>query len=155
MTKQNKLPKKTANTRNLVIIMILVLISLGVIAAVFLPRITGDRKSSGPVLVRNRQVSVEEAYQLYLDEVTIVDVRTAQDFQAGHIPGAILIPLDDLAVRSGELPVGEPILFYCHTGNLSLDAISMLGNVGFMNLSSMDGGLKDWVTAGYPVEGGN
>ena len=155
MGEYTKPAKQGRKKLNLVVIIILVLAVLGIITVVFLPRITGDNGSPGSVLLKNRQVSVEEAYQLYNEGVYIVDLRTAQDFQAGHIPGAVLIPLDDLALRSGELPVGKSILFYCHTGNLSLEAIRMLDDIGFMNLSSLEGGLREWITAGYPIEGGS
>lgn len=155
MSKDPKSSHAAEPKRNLVIVLILVAIALVVTAVILLPRITGGRRSTEVILAENQQVDVEEAYQLVEEGVLTVDLRTARDWQAGHIPGAILIPLDELAVRSGELPVGKPILFYCHTGELSLEAINMLGDVGFMNLASLDGGLREWVIAGYPLEGGD
>ena len=150
MGKQEKLSIKGRKIQTQVIILILVLVILGISAAVFLPRITGTPRS--PSLSKNQQISVDDAYQLYLDDIYVLDVRTPQEWQTGHIPGATLIPLEELAVRSGELPVGEPILIYCRSGNRSLEAMNMLGSVGYMNLSSMYGGIKDWIVAGYPLE---
>ncbi len=92
------------------------------------------------------------AYQLYQEGVYTVDVRTPEEWDEGHIPGATLIPLSELVERSGELPKGEPILLYCRSGNRSLQAMNLLAAEGFSNLSTMDGGFIDWVAAGYPAE---
>lgn len=152
MGKYSRSAKQARKNQNLIVGIVLALIVLGIIAAVVIPGLGGDQGSRGDILVKNREVSVEDAYQLYQEGVYILDVRKAEEYQAGHIPGSVLIPLNKLAVRVGELPVGEPILIYCHSGSLSLEAMNMLGGAGFMHLSSMDGGFNDWVVAGYPVE---
>lgn len=149
--------KDTSQTqfkRNQILILVVVLIVLGISVGVMLVQVSGSNVSENIALVENRQVNVEEAFQFYQEEVYFLDVRTPLEWQAGHIPGATLIPLDELAVRSGELPVNEPILIYCRSGNRSLQAMNLLDSVGFMNLSSMDGGIEDWITAGYPLEWG-
>lgn len=152
MGKYSRSAKQARKKQNLILGIVLALIVLGISAAVVIPRLGGDQGSGSDILVKNREVSVEGAYQLYQEGVFTLDVRTAEEYQAGHIPGSILIPLEKLAVRVGELPVGEPILIYCRSDNRSLEAMNMLGGAGFMNLSSMDGGFNDWVAAGYPVE---
>ena len=152
MGKYSRSAKQARKNQNLIVGVILALIVLVISAAVIIPGLGGDRGAGSDILVKNREVSVKDAYQLFQEGVFTIDVRTAEEYQAGHIPGSILIPLDKLAVRVGELPVGEPILIYCHSGSLSLEAMNMLGGAGFMNLSSMDGGFNDWVVAGYPVE---
>ena len=152
MEKKTKLTEKSRKIQNLTILAILAMVALVISAVIFLPRITGNAGGSSSILRENQRISVAEAYQLYQDDVYVLDVRTAQEWHTGHIPGATLIPLDELAVRSGELPVGEPILIYCRTGNRSLEALNMLASAGFMNLSSMDGGVKDWIIAGYSLE---
>jgi rhodanese-related sulfurtransferase len=149
--------KDTSQTqfkRNQILILVVVLIILGISVGVMLIQVSGSNLSENIALIENRQVTVEEAFQFYQEEVYFLDVRTPMEWQAGHIPGATLIPLDELAVRSGELPVNEPILIYCRSGNRSLQAMNLLDSVGFMNLSSMDGGIEDWITAGYPLEWG-
>jgi rhodanese-related sulfurtransferase len=152
MGKYTRSAKEARKKQNLVIGFVLALIILVIGAVVILPRISGDGDSGSDLLVKNQEVTVEEAYQLYEDGVYTLDVRTAEEYQAGHIPGSVLIPLDELALRAGELPVGEPILIYCRSGNRSLEAMNLLAGAGFMNLSSMDGGFNDWVAAGYPAE---
>ncbi|MCJ7735069.1 MAG: rhodanese-like domain-containing protein [Anaerolineales bacterium] len=81
-------------------------------------------------------------------------MRTIEEWQAGHIPGAVLIPLDQLATRVGELPDDDPILIYCRSGNRSLQAQNTLAEIGFSDLYSMDGGINDWIAAGYEIEVG-
>ena len=152
MGKQANPTKKAGRVQNQILILILTLIAVGIIAVIVLPRISGNDGGSSPVLAENQLISVADAYQLYQDDVYVLDVRTIQEWQTGHIPGATLIPLDELAVRAGELPVGEQILIYCRTGNRSLEALNMLASAGFMNLSSMDGGIKEWIISDYPFE---
>jgi rhodanese-related sulfurtransferase len=143
--------KKKSRNAQVLVVFILVVIALLVSACGNLLQYEADTDVSNPP-GKNKRISVEEAYQLFQDGVFVLDVRTPEEWITGHIPGATLIPLDELAVRSGELPVGEPILIYCRSGNRSLEAMNMLGSVGFRDLSSMDGGIKDWIIAGYPLE---
>jgi rhodanese-related sulfurtransferase len=131
---------------------ILAVIILAIAGIVVLPRITGNPAEASPTLVSNQRVSVDDAYQLYQDGVYTVDVRTPEEWEQGHIPGATLVPLNELVERAGELPQGDPILLYCRSGNRSLQAMNLLAVQGFTNLSSMDGGFVTWVAAGYPAE---
>lgn len=152
MGKYTKPARKASKKGSLyVAIIAVVLLSLIAVSALAL----GDRGSQpGSTLVvqPNREIDAAEAYQLYQAGVFTLDVRTGEEYQSGHIPGSVLIPLDELAQRAGELPAGEPILIYCRSGNRSLQAMNLLENAGFQNLSSLDGGINDWVAAGYPVE---
>lgn len=97
-------------------------------------------------------VSAPDAYQLYQDDVFVLDVRTPEEYQDGHLPGATLIPLDQLGARYGELPQNETILVYCRSGNRSLQAVYLLENAGFDRVHSLDRGINNWVQNGYEVE---
>ena len=145
---------QTKFKRNQILILVVILIVLAISVGVMLIQVSGSNIYENITLVENRQVNVDEAFQFYQEEVYFLDVRTPMEWQAGHIPGATLLPLAALAVGSGELPVDETILIYCRSGNRSLQAMNLLDSVGFMNLSSMDGGIEDWITAGYPLEWG-
>ena len=84
----------------------------------------------------------------------LLDVRTAQEYQAGHLPNATLIPHTDIAQRAGELPADKatPIFVYCRTGNRSAIASEALVDLGYTNVVNLrDGGYPDWERAGYPV----
>ena len=97
-------------------------------------------------------VSAPDAYQLYQDDVFVLDVRTPEEYQDGHLPGATLIPIDQLGARYGELPQNETILVYCRSGNHSLEAVYLLENAGFNRVHSLDRGIKNWIQNGYVVE---
>jgi len=71
----------------------------------------------------------------------IVDVRTPGEFQEGHFPGAINIPVDQLQKRIGELKKEQPVVAYCQSGNRSGMAISFLKGQGFDAMNG--GGLVD------------
>jgi len=97
-------------------------------------------------------VSAPDAYQLYQDDVFVLDVRTPEEYQDGHLPGATLIPIDQLGSRYGELPQNETILVYCRTGNRSLQAVYLLENAGFDRVHSLDRGINNWIQNGFEVE---
>jgi rhodanese-related sulfurtransferase len=81
----------------------------------------------------------------------LVDVRTAHEFDAGRIPGAERIGLEELADRRDELSTGRPVLFYCRVGNRSLMAAQAFSEAGF-EATSLAGGLDAWFEAGRNVE---
>ncbi len=72
------------------------------------------------------------AHELAADGVKVVDVRTAAEFQAGHVPGAVNIPHDEIAVRHAEIgPPATPVLLYCKSGRRSALAAAALRAKGF------------------------
>jgi len=97
-------------------------------------------------------ISAPDAYQMYQEDVFLLDVRTPEEYQESHIAGATLIPLDQLGARYGELPQNETIVVYCRSGNRSLEAVYLLENMGFNQVHSLDRGIKNWVLNGYAVE---
>jgi len=99
-------------------------------------------------------ISAPEAYHLFQDDVFVLDVRTPEEYQDNHLPGATLIPLEQLGVRYGELPQDETILVYCRTGNRSLQAVYLLETAGFNRVHSLDRGLNNWIQNGFEVEDG-
>jgi rhodanese-related sulfurtransferase len=83
--------------------------------------------------------------------VTVLDVRTAEEFAGGHVPGAINIPHDQVAARSAEVgPKGKPVLLYCRTGRRSGIAAAELARQGFTALYDLRS-FSDWPG---PVETG-
>jgi len=87
-----------------------------------------------------------------LDQVQLVDVRLPNEWEAGHIEGAVHIPQDDLAPRVDELDRGRPVVTVCRAGTRSDDAAERLRGQGF-DAQSLDGGLLAWKWAGLPLTG--
>lgn len=78
------------------------------------------------------------------DEFSLIDVRQPSEFKQGHLPGAKLIPLDDLPDRLEELDPGKPTLVYCTAGIRSRAGASILTRAGFSEAYSMEGGIRSW-----------
>lgn len=91
------------------------------------------------------------AQQLQARGVTVLDVRTAAEFEGGHVPGAIHIPYDQVGARSAELGAkGKPVLLYCRTGRRSGIAAAELVRQGFTAVYDFKA-ISDWPG---PVEKG-
>ena len=94
-----------------------------------------------------KQISQEEAKEMMdrADGHVIVDVRRQDEYDAGHIPGAILIPNESIGCDSPEaLPdYDQIILIYCRTGNRSKQASEKLAAMGYTNIYEF-GGINTW-----------
>lgn len=98
------------------------------------------------------EVSVSEAYQMRESGAFVLDVREPNEWEAGHIPGATLIPLGELESRLDEIPKDQEILVVCRSGNRSAQARDLLKNKGINLVSSMAGGMNQWAAKSYDVE---
>lgn len=96
-------------------------------------------------------INVAEAAALQSAGAWILDVRQPEEWNAGHIDGAQLIPLGELSSRLSEVPQDVPIVVVCRSGNRSASGRDILLNAGYPSVTSMAGGIKDWAAAGYPV----
>ncbi|WP_241154289.1 rhodanese-like domain-containing protein [Staphylospora marina] len=84
--------------------------------------------------------------QLDGDFSLLVDVRTEEEFAEGHIPGAILIPHDQMERRWEEVAAyrDEPVLLICRSGRRSLMAAEVLAGRGFAKVYNLKGGMLEW-----------
>lgn len=80
----------------------------------------------------------------------IVDVREDEEVAEGRIPGAIHIPLGQLAARAGELDRERPVITVCRSGRRSAGAAEQLEAAGF-DTATMGGGMVAWHAAGLPT----
>ena len=126
-------------------------------------------------LGKRRLAEVQQIAQLYLDDrdglepvtltelrklmrddrVTVIDVRPREEYEAGHIPGAISIPVPDLKRRAVELSKQKEVIAYCRGPYCvySLDAVTLLRKQGYRARRAEEG-LPDWRARGLPVQSG-
>lgn len=101
-------------------------------------------------------VTLKELRQLMrAGDVTVLDVRPAEEFKAGHIPGALSIPVSSLKRRLRELPKNREVIAYCRGRYCvySLEAVTLLRKHGF-DARRAEQGMPDWRAAGLPVGNG-
>jgi len=97
------------------------------------------------------QVSVAEADRLHQAGALVVDVREPSEWASGIVDGAVLISLGDLPDRLDELPRDRDIVVVCRSGNRSAQGRDILLGAGFPSVTSIAGGMTDWIAAGLPV----
>ncbi len=98
-----------------------------------------------------RGVSAEEADDLLKEGVAVLDVREPDEFAVGHMPGAVHVPLGDLADEIRRVPRGRPVLAYCGAGSRSSSAVSLLERAGIGPVYNLQGGFTEWAAAGHEV----
>lgn len=86
-------------------------------------------------------------------DVLVLDVRPAEEFEAGHIPGALSIPVGELKRRLRELPKSKNIVAYCRGQYCSFapEAVRYLTDKGY-KAKLLQEGMPDWASAGLPIE---
>ncbi len=90
-------------------------------------------------------VSVIAALELIgADKVVIIDVREPEEFAAGHIPGAQLIPLGTLDDELDNLDKEQAYLLVCRSGNRSGQAAKLMTDQGFTEVKNLRGGMNSW-----------
>lgn len=82
----------------------------------------------------------------------VLDVREPWEFEQGHVPNAVLIPLGDLPERVFELDQTQSVAVICEHGVRSLYAAAFLKRAGFDMTYNVEGGTSAWVERGLPVE---
>ncbi len=83
--------------------------------------------------------------------MTIVDVRTPDEFKVGHLRQSKNIPLDQLGARAGELDKSASLLVVCGVGTRAARAAAQLRRAGFDNVYVLGGGFTEWQSQGLPT----
>lgn len=124
----------------------------------------GDGSMVGRIVVTRYQaggtaqfkgLTAEEASKLIKSQnPVIVDVRTPKEFYAGHIPGALLLPLQQLSSRISEIDAyrEKPVILYCRSGNRSVVAAEVLIEKGFKKIWHIRKGILEWQKKGLPIK---
>ncbi|MFW6365837.1 MAG: rhodanese-like domain-containing protein [Spirochaetota bacterium] len=105
-----------------------------------------------------RSISAEEAYDMIHSgsfSGTILDIRTREEFESGHIDGAVHIDYygEDFRSQIGELDRGTRYIVYCRSGNRSGLVLPLFERLSFSHVYDMAGGILSWNQNGYPVSG--
>lgn len=88
------------------------------------------------------------------EDILLIDVREAGEYEVGHISGAVNISVNELPSRVMDLPQDRNvrIVTYCATGRRSAYATMFLRVYGYNNVRTLAGGIVGWVASGYPIE---
>ncbi|RJQ47640.1 MAG: ArsR family transcriptional regulator [Gaiellales bacterium] len=110
-------------------------------------------RESGELEAVDREQLMERARA---GEVTVLDVRPVEEYEAGHIPGAISVPLAELEGKLTELPRDREVVAYCRGPYclLAVEAVEVLRQHGF-TASRLSDGVPDWRSYGLPVAAGS
>jgi rhodanese-related sulfurtransferase len=142
----------------LLVITILAVVACGTSPGAPAPAVEATAAPGAPVAsavaALPADVSIADAASLRDAGAFVLDVREPDEWSQGHIPGATLIPLGELAGRVGELPRDRSIVVICRSGNRSAQGRDVLLGAGFPAVTSVTGGMTDWIAAGLPVETG-
>jgi rhodanese-related sulfurtransferase len=97
-------------------------------------------------------VTAKQAQELLAhDDLDIVDVREPSEWSGGHLPGARLVPLDQLRAGARQLLPRDGVVFVCAAGVRSLTAAKLAASLGLQKVYNLSGGTRAWVNAGLPL----
>jgi len=141
--------------------------AIGALQAVFVdgvdPRALTNLNTPGDVIghVVGQNQGMTDVPEIDVDELArrreagayVLDVRQPDEYEAVHVPGAVLVPLDQLEARQAEIPRDQPVLVICKSGGRSAVAVRALNAAGF-DATNVAGGTLAWIAAEQPyVEG--
>lgn len=98
-----------------------------------------------------REIDVEQLSAVLADGAVLVDVREPGEYAAGHVPGALSIPMGRLPQRAEELDRSAPVHVICASGNRSSAMADVLAGAGFEAIN-VAGGTTAWIQSGRDVE---
>lgn len=101
-----------------------------------------------------QEIDVAELARRHADGAYVLDVRQPDEYAAGHVPGAVLVPLDQLGARMDEIPQGRELNVICKSGGRSAVAVDALNQAGYEAVN-VAGGTTAWIEAGNPVHEGD
>lgn len=101
-----------------------------------------------------REVEVAEFADAWADGAPVVDVRERWEYVNAHVPGALLMPLGQLAAHVAEIPAGDVVYVICASGNRSLQGARIVEAAG-RSAVSVAGGTSGWAAQGRPLDSGD
>lgn len=101
------------------------------------------------------EVDVDQLERARAEGTPLIDCREPDEYVAGHVPGAVLIPMSQFVERAGEVPSDRQVYVICGVGGRSLKVVEWLRRQGYGEAFSVAGGTKAWVESGRPVVEGD
>ena len=100
-----------------------------------------------------RDIKATEAKSLFAanKNVFLLDVRTPEEFRQGRLQGAVLIPINEVERRIGEIPRNRPIVVYCAVGSRSGLVAGFLSRKGYREVYNIADGIVGWYRNGFPI----
>jgi rhodanese-related sulfurtransferase len=139
---------KSPNRRTIIILAVLTII-LGSIAWIS----ASNLDTQTPVIAQPQLIDPHSYSEQFGDGVehVLVDVRTPEEYNSGHIAGSVNINVETIADRLDEIPSDVPVVLYCRSGNRSATAADILVRAGYEEVYDL-GGIQAWVAEGYPIQ---
>ncbi len=97
------------------------------------------------------EISVDELTTLVESGSLVIDVREPDEYESGHIPGAILVPLSTVSTNTSEFESEETVYVVCRSGGRSMQACEILHEVGITNVVNVAGGTIGWISRGNEI----
>ena len=97
------------------------------------------------------EIPVNELTTLVENGSLVVDVREPDEYESGHIPGAVLVPLSTVLTNKSEFESDETVYVVCRSGGRSMQACEMLHEVGISNVVNVAGGTMGWISLGNEI----
>ncbi len=121
--------------------------TIGIIILIVLSLTTACGKATNSY----QTINLDKAKQMIEEnpEVIVLDVRTLEEFNEGHIPNALLYPVQEIETRLTELDKEKTYIVVCRSGNRSRTASNILAENGFKHIYNTSGGMSQWTG---PVE---
>jgi rhodanese-related sulfurtransferase len=105
-----------------------------------------------PALSGVKKISAAEYVKMSTQPHTLLDVRQDAEWASGHAASAIHIPLGEVMQRSNEIPLDQPVVVICASGNRSAMAATKLAKSGFTTVYNFSGGMSAWGGTQLPVK---
>lgn len=100
------------------------------------------------------EIDLDGFARAHAQGATVLDVRNPDEYETAHVPGAVLIPLPELAARQDQIPEADPLYVICAVGGRSLTATKALVDAGYSAVS-VAGGTNGWIERGGEVVSGS
>lgn len=124
----------------------LIIVAVAVVAGIMLMLPSLNRSRGGAGLSSGAAIQMVNRQQ-----GVWIDVRTAEQFQAGHIAQARSLPAADIDQKASTLPKNKPLIVVCETGRDAGRAAAKLRTAGFADVHVLEGGMRAWSQASLPV----